>query len=232
MHPQSKFSPQRRSFFSLLNSGVAALAAMAAGSTATAQEKPAAPWQPARHAKDDWMDEVPGKHRLVFDTTTAAGFGEALAFAGNFLRANRTDYGLQDSDLAIVIVARHRSTCFAYNNAIWAKYGKQISEQTKFEDPKTHEAPIANVYNSTDYGVLLTNHDTTVDSLVKRGVQLAVCSMATRALAGSIASKTGGKTDAIFAEITANLLGNSHLAAAGIVAISRAQERGYTLVST
>ena len=232
MSEETKFSRQRRSFLGFLNSRVAVLGAMAAGTTAMAQEKPATPWQPARHAKDDWMDEVPGKHRLVFDTTTSDGFGEALAFAGNFLRANKTDYGLQDNDLAVLIVARHRSTAFAYNDAIWAKYGKHIAGQTKFEDPKTKEPPVINVYNATDFGVLLPNKGTSVDSLTKRGVQLVVCSMATRALAGVIASKTGGKTDAIFKEITANLMGNAHLAAAGIVGVSRAQERGYSLVTT
>ena len=26
-------------------------------------------WQPERHTQDDWLDQIPGKHRLVFDTT-------------------------------------------------------------------------------------------------------------------------------------------------------------------
>jgi hypothetical protein len=54
--------------------------------------------------------------------------------------------------------------------------------------------------------------------------------MATRAFAGSIARATGGNADAVNDELIANLIGNSHMAAAGIVAIGRAQERGYTFV--
>src|ERR1017187_5804117 len=102
--------------------------------------------------------------------------------------------------------------------------------QGGFEDPKTKKAPIINVFTSGDYGRLLTNRGTTVDSILKHGVQLAVCSSATRGLAGVIATKAGAKTDDIFAELTSNLLSNSRMVPAGIVAVSRAQERGYTVV--
>jgi hypothetical protein len=34
------------------------------------------------------------------------------------MRVNRTYYGLQNDDLAVVIVVRHRSTPFAYNDAL------------------------------------------------------------------------------------------------------------------
>jgi hypothetical protein len=70
----------------------------------------------------------------------------ALRFAGNYFTANQNAYGLKDSDLAVVIVARHKSTSFAYTDAIWAKYGKQLSEQAEFTDPKTKEPPKINVY--------------------------------------------------------------------------------------
>lgn len=206
---------------------------MAAGSAAMAQEKPApaARWEPARHDKDDWLDKQPTKHRLVFDTTTPDGFGEALAFAGNFIRVNRVEYGLQNNDLSVVIVVRHRSTPFGYSDAIWAKYGMPIAAQSKFEDPKSKSAPKANVYNSADYGELLPNRSVTLDSLFKQGVQLAVCSVATRGFATVIAEAIGGNADTINSELIANLaVGNSRMVPAGIVAVSRAQERGYTLV--
>src|SRR5579863_9436887 len=107
MSGQSPSSKERRSFLTGLNAGVASLAAMAVGRVALAQEKPAAAarWEPARHAKDDWLDK-PAKHRLVFDTTTPDGLGEALAFAANYIRVNRAEYGVEDSDLAVVIIVR------------------------------------------------------------------------------------------------------------------------------
>src|SRR5438309_824505 len=124
MDSQTPTSPQRRSFLTSLNTRIAAVAAMAAGGAALVKgQSQAARYEPARHEKDDWLDKIPGKHRLVFDTTTADGFGEALAFGGNFLRTNRSDYGLQNNDMAVVIVARHRSTAFGFNDAMWTKYG-------------------------------------------------------------------------------------------------------------
>ena len=40
--------------------------------------------------------------------------------------------------------------------------------------------------------------------------------------------QTGGNVDAIVKELTSNLVPNGHMVPAGIVAVSRAQERGYT----
>ena len=45
---------------------------------------------------------------------------------------------------------------------------------------------------------------------------------------GMLATGSGGNADAIYNELAANLIPNAHLAAAGVVAVNRAQERGYT----
>jgi intracellular sulfur oxidation DsrE/DsrF family protein len=220
---------KRRSFLTRFNAGAAALAGLAMGSVAKAAE--AARWQPARHEKDDWLDQLPGQHRMVFDTIFADGLGRSIRFADNYMAVNRSDYGLQNSDLAVVIVVRYRSVSFAYNDAIWAKYGAAISAQSGFVDPKTKAAPKINVFNSGDYGNLTPNLGTTLDTLFKEGVQLAVCSVATRNVAGAIAGATGGNANTIYNELTANLLSNARMVPAGIVAVNRAQERGYSLVT-
>jgi len=225
-------SSERRSFLARLSAGVSAFAAVAAGGeTAQGQSVASAKWQPERHEKDDWLDKASSKHKLVFDTTTSEGLGEAIAFASNFMRVNRTDYGLQNDDLAVVVVVRHRSTGFAYNDAIWAKYGVPIAEWAQFTDPKTKSAPKTNVYNSADYGAQLPNRGVTLDSLLKQGVQLAVCQVATRGIAGTIAAATGGNTDAIYNELVASIGSGARMVPAGIVAVNRAQERGYSFVS-
>jgi intracellular sulfur oxidation DsrE/DsrF family protein len=197
-------------------------------SAAAAQSGGSTAWQPSRHAQDDWLDQVAGRHRFVFDTTTPAGFGAALLYANNFFLANQTGYGLGNSDTAVVIVARHNSTQFAYTDAIWAKYGAPIARGGDFDDPKTKQRPVVNVYNAAGYGALLPSLGTTVDSLAKRGVHFAVCQMATRRIAGIIAEASGATADAVYNELVANLVPNSHMVPAGIVALNRAQERGYT----
>jgi intracellular sulfur oxidation DsrE/DsrF family protein len=234
MTRQSPSSSERRSFFTRLNAGVTSLAAIAVGGVAMAQQKSttAARWEPARHEKDDWFDQLPGKHRLVFDTTAFDHLGEAILFANNFIRVNRADYGLQNSDLAVVIVVRHRSTPFGYNDAMWAKYGTAIAARAGVEDPKTKLAPKINIFNFADYAELLPSRGTTLDSLFKQGLQLAVCATSTRGYATSIAQAVGGNADTIFNELTSNLVSNSRMVPAGIVAVNRAQERGYSLVST
>jgi len=54
-----------------------------------------------------------------------------------------------------------------------------------------------------------------------------VCQMATRGIAGQIARATNQTQDAVLNELISNLLDNAHMAPAGIVAVNRAQERGY-----
>src|SRR5262249_9290932 len=177
-------------------------------------------WQPAREGKDDWLDRIPGRHRMLFDATMPDGFASALMFANNFFIANSSGYGLKDSDLAVVIVARHFATPFAFNDAMWKKYGATISRLSNFTDPTTRQAPVNNVHLASG----------SLDGLLKRGVHLAVCEMAARQLADSMANDTGGDGQRVFDELTANLLSNSHRVPAGIVAVNRAQERGYTFV--
>jgi len=208
--PRAERWSERRSFLTRFNAGAASVAALAMGGLAMAQVKsaPASRFEPARHDKDDWLDQIPGKHRLVVDTTSPDAFRDGLLFASNFILANRNDYGLQNQDLAVVVVARHLSTEFSFNDAMWAKYGASFAGQAKTNPHAASLAPLAT-----------------------QGVQFAVCAMATRRLAGTIAGAVKGNTDAIFAELSANLVTNGRMVPAGIIAVNRAQERGYTFVS-
>jgi len=216
----------RRSFLTGLGAGAGIVGTAGIGSPLTAAEAaPDAPWRPARHSQDDWYDKIPGQHRFIFDSTTPDGMAMSLKFANNYFTANQNGYGLKDSDLAVVIVARHKATSFAFNDSIWAKYGKQLSEQAEFTDPKTKEPPKINLYAAPGDG---SDQSGTMDELIKKGVHFAVCQMASRAIAGRIAKATTGDTEAIFKEMGANLIPNSHFVAAGIVAVNRAQERGYS----
>jgi len=221
----------RRSFLSRLGTGVAAFgAAFGAGGGIARAQGPVAEagtWKPARHAEDDWFDRIPGGHRFFFDTITPQGFGQTIFFANNVFTANRNGYRLRQEDQALAICVRHHSTGFAFNDAMWAKYGESLAERADLKDPKTGQAPKINMYMASGYGSQLSNNGVTLDSLLKLGAHLAVCQMATRANASGIAQQTGGKNDDIYQELTSNLVPNSHMVPAGIVAVNRAQERGY-----
>lgn len=223
---------ERRSFLSRLAAGAAIVSGTVFRSeSAAAQSAAATPWRPTRHTQDDWLDQIPGSHRFIFDTTSPQGLGSALLYANNFFVANQAGYGLGNADAAVVIVLRHNSTAFAYTDAMWSKYGSAIGEAAGFDDPKTKTKPSINVYTVGTYGTALPNNGVTLDSLIGRGVHFAVCQMATRRFAGAIA--TAQKLDAgmVYQELTSNLIRNSHLAPAGIVAVNRAQERGYAFAN-
>lgn len=224
----------RRSFLSQLGTGVSAVGAAtlaAGGVTLQAQSTGSARRQPRRHAQDNWLDEIPGQHRLLLDTTGPNGFGNALLYANNFLNASQAEYGLKDADSAVVIVARHLSTVFGYNDAIWAKYGAMLSQRINFNDPQTQKPATINAYNSTSASAALPSLGITLDAVLKRGVHLMVCQTATRLFVGGLAQSTGGNADAIFKEVLGNLMPNSHMVPSGIVSLSRAQERGFTFAS-
>ena len=214
----------RRSFLARLG---AAAAAFGFGSSAAAAQQggasaasTAAPWQPAREAKDDWLDQIPGKHRLIFDATSPEAVADAIRYTGNFFTANKNGYGLESSEVAVVIVLRHKATQFAFNDEVWAKYGKVLSGEDKFTDPKTGAVPTSNFYKAG-----LEGH-------IKRGVHLAVCDLSTNRLKSAIAKAHDAKPEEIYKELTSTALGNSHFVAAGILAVNRAQERGYAVAHT
>jgi len=226
---ESGLSLMRRLFLTRLGMGAGLVGAGVMGASAAAA-MPAADangsWKPARHDQDNWYDEIPGQHRFLIDTDNGEAMSWGLRFASNYFTANQSAYGLKESDLAVIVVARHRSTSFGYNNAMWAKYGKYFSEQAQFVDPKTKEAPAVNVYTVGEEG-----QPAPIDDMVKKGVHFAVCGMSSRAIAGRIAKGTGGKADDVLKELTSNLIGNARIVPAGILAVSRAQERGYTLAT-
>jgi len=178
----------------------------------------ASSWQAARHAQDDWFDENAAKHRVIFDTWNAEHFPDALQFSGNTFDTNKSDYDIPTDQMAVVIVCRHRTTPFAFNDAMWAKYGKSFSAQMEWTDPKTHETPTANPYTAR------------FKALAAQGLQLAVCNRTTRAYSARAARDAGLKNEDVYNELKANTVIPGHIVPAGVIAVTRAVERGYVNV--
>jgi hypothetical protein len=174
---------------------------------------------PRRHDEDSWLDDAPNGHRVIFDTWMADKFGEAVAFAGNWLKVNRDEYGLSDSDLAVLVVARHGTTPFAFNDAVWTKYGAIFAENMSTNNKTLHPNPIRNPYAARliDYA--------------KHGLRVAVCNMTTRAYVDIVAKRTGQREADVRQELLANAVGNARFVPAGIVTVTRAQEHGYAVAS-
>jgi hypothetical protein len=214
-------------------SGLGAVAAAFAlrPRSAQAQAAPAAAFEPTRHAQDQWMDTLPGKHRTVIDCAAAAAAGTGVFYANNIFTANRNGYQLADSDVAVIVVLRHEATTFAYNDVIWGKYGSVLGGLGKIADPRTNQPPTVNPLTSREFGPAMTNLGVTATALANRGAHFAICDMATNRIAGVIAAAVKSSQPEIYKELVANLLPNGHMVAAGVVAVNRAQERGYTMLT-
>ena len=192
--------------------GAVATAAGLGGTVVAAQSS--APFAPARHPQDEWMGAMPGKHRVVLDVTSAAGMPDGIRFANNLFNGSKSGYGIEEADLALIMVIRHAATGFGYDNALWAKYGKSL-------DRRAETPPTANPYDSGER--------TQLSALAKRGVQFVICGTASRGIASGIAGQ-GGDVEAVVKEMTAHLITNARLSPAGVVGVTHAQEYGFTLL--
>lgn len=213
---------QRRSL--LAGMGVAA-AGLAVGA-ANAEEKR---FEPARHSNDQWMDDLPGTHRAWIDTSSGLSGMQAPHFTNNILSSNVSAYGGEDSDYAIVICLRSYATTLAYSDEMWSKYGEYFGSPMQLMDPKTGEAFRANPANMADR-VDLDHGGDTIDKVVARGAQIAICNAATRWYSGFVAEATGGSADKIYKDFVDSAIPHSRFVSAGVIATTRAQEYGYSLL--
>jgi intracellular sulfur oxidation DsrE/DsrF family protein len=202
-------SPDRRRLIAGLGA-----AATAAGLGGVVRAQSPAPFTPTLHPQDAWMSAMPGKHRVVLDVTSPEGMPDGIRFAGNLFNGNKSGYGVEESELALIMVLRHSATAYGYSNAIWSKYGKSM-------DSRAATPPTANPFDSGER--------TQLSNLAKRGVQFMVCGTASRGLAGRIAGQ-GGDADAVLKEMAANLITSARIVSAGVVGVTHAQDHGFTLL--
>ena len=102
----------RRSFLARLGMGAGALGV--AVSAGVLSVRPAIAqtggFKPRRHSEDAWMDAPNAAHRIVVDSAFPAGGGAALLYANNNFLANKSGYGLEAHEIAIIVVLRDRKS--------------------------------------------------------------------------------------------------------------------------
>jgi len=226
MSKDSKILTPRRRF--LTGVGVVATGAtLAATAQASSHHHGESGFTPARHDNDAWLDELGSTHRAFIDSSNSGGGGNALRYAFNILEGHQEGYGGSDSDYGLVVCFRHQSTPFGYNDAMWEKYGQALSRFTGLTAPGGDEPLTVNPMNM---GPGFSNGGNTIDSLVARGVQFAICNRATRAVSGMVARSTNGSADEVYQELISNAIPSSRFVPAGVVAATRSQEYGYSLL--
>lgn len=197
--------------------GAVALAGLAVGSAPVSAQNQSAGFVPKKEALDAWMGEIEGDHRVFIDTSNAGGGANALRYSSNILDAHTGAYGGQESDMAIIVCYRHTSTPFAFNDAMWSKYAEGFARFTG-ESGTDGVAPTKNrLYD-------------TIVATGKRGVHFAVCNKATATLSGMLARGAGMSAQEVHDELLANAIPGARFVSAGVMAATRSQEYGYSLL--
>jgi hypothetical protein len=181
--------------------------------------------------QDAWLDQGGRRHRIIFDTTSIQGAGEALNFADNFYKANQSGYGIPGKDLSVVIVLRHYSAVFGFNDAAWAKFGASFSDFCQLAGLGIKTPATENPYDANPPDPKLFGEGRRLSGVAGRGARYAVCEVASQGVAFMVSKATGADTSAVLDEMKANLIPGAVMVPAGIVTFSRAQEHGYTVSS-
>jgi intracellular sulfur oxidation DsrE/DsrF family protein len=69
-----------------------------------------------------------------------------------------------------------------------------------------------------------------INDMAGRGVHFAVCNSATTMMSGFIARQMQMEQAEVYADLAANLIPNARLVPAGVMAVTRAQEYGYSFL--
>ena len=217
MSSHDSSSASRRTMLSGI--GIAALAGATLGTQgAQAAQKPGK-FKPKYHAEDAWMDALPGDHRVFIDTDSNGGVANALRYATNILNAHVNAYKGKDQDMAIIVCLRHASTTLGFTDAMWAKYGSSLGMMSRAPGGNNDApAPTRNAQTAA------------IAAAAARGVQFAICDTATTLLSGMVARQAGIKAEALHDELVANMVPNGHMVPAGVMALTRAQEYGYSFL--
>ena len=181
--------------------------------------------------QDAWLDQGGRRHRIIFDTISGKGTGEALNFADNFYKANLSGYGIAGTDLSAVIILRHFSVVFGFNDAAWGKFDQALSDWGQLAGIGIKTPVAVNPYNGTPLDPKLFSSGRRLSGVTQEGARFAVCEVAAKAVAFMHAKATGADANAVLEELKANMIPGAVWVPAGIVTLNRAQERGYSVCS-
>ena len=210
----------RRSF-------ITAMAALGAGaSLATAAE----PTQQAP-ASDAWLDKLQGQHKQLFDAPDPEG-GTLLRHARGYLDVWRDAYGVPERDINLVVTLYGGTMPLGLQDDRWAKY--KFGEALNINDPTTN-APLArNWFARPKAGdpVADGSPDSSIDALLKRGVVFLLCNNAVQRWSGRLAKQGLGTATDIYADLTSHVWPGVTIVPNVLIAMTKANERGFAYLRT
>ncbi len=228
----SHTTPRRGFLGRLFGAAAAAGVSIAGGGAAAAQES----------AHDDWIKEVKGAHRCLFDFPQHKN-GFPLLHILNYLNTYSTAYKIGAGQAGAVGtfygMGMQSSIPFAFNDAMWAKY--KLGEYTGLKDA-AGTAYTRNVFfrpTKDDLHLLMAAIPSPtipalgeampglgIESLQKMGTKFLLCANALGGWCMELDARGKGKAPEIEKDLRANLLPGVTIVPAMVIAIEMAQGAG------
>ncbi len=191
---------------------------------------------------DDWMNEVKGAHRCLFDFPQHKYLAPQLHIL-NYLNTYATAYKLPAGQAGAVgtfySMGPQSSIPLAFNDAMWAKYG--IGEYMGLKDA-AGKPYVRNVFNrptKDDAHLLMQAMQTPpipaigeglpamgIGNLQKMGTKFLLCTNALGGWCLELEARGKGTAAEIQKELTANILPGVAMVPAMVIAIEKAQAAG------
>ncbi len=211
------FTPNRRSFMSVLTS-LAGLTALHVTGTAAAAQAPAG----AQRWDLSWIDGLKGKHKQVFDMADSDPASEPppLRLPRNYLDGFRDVYTQSFPDIQTVVGISGRAFNVNASDRLWEKYA--LGERSKIIDPVTGKPSIRNLY--------LDDPTLGVKALQARGTIFWQCNIALNGVAQQLATARKLPLAEVRADLIAGMNPGVKLVPSHVMALGLVQERGATYV--
>lgn len=218
----------RRGFLGRL---AAAGAALATGGIALPRAARAAATDDSPH--DAWLDKMTGKHKQFFDSPLPSG-ALPLIHVRNYLNGYRDAYRLPAADVNAAYSLYFMTVPMAFNDAMWAKYA--LGAKSEVVDHVSGAPATRNVFSRSSVaggvlgvkGVFPIPEDASIEALQARNTAFLLCNNALNFWVAMLAGAGLGTAAAIRTELEANMLPGITIVPAMVVAINRAQDRGFT----
>jgi intracellular sulfur oxidation DsrE/DsrF family protein len=214
--------------------GVAAAAGLSVTGTRVAAAQESGP--------DDWIQEVKGRHRCLFDFPQHKN-GFPLLHILNYLNTYATAYKTAPGHVGAVgtfySAGAQASIPLAFNDVVWEKYKLGAYTGLKDADGKPYTRNVFNRPTEKDLHLLMQAIDAPmipalagavpalgIESLQKMGTKFILCANALGIWCLELEARGKGTMQEIDKELRANLLPGVTIVPAMVIAIDKAQEAG------
>jgi intracellular sulfur oxidation DsrE/DsrF family protein len=223
----------RRGFLGQMFGAVAAASLPIAGTRAAAG---------GESGPDDWINEVKGTHRCLFDFPQHKNLVpqlHILNYLNTYSAAYKTGAGQVGAVGTFYSAGNQSSISLGFNDAIWAKYGLGAYLGLKDAGGTAYTRNVFNRPTRNDLHLVMQAMDSPmipaladaipalgIESLQKMGAKFVLCANALGIWCLELEARGKGRAADIEKDLRANLLPGVTIVPAMVIAIEKAQEAG------